>query len=135
MDLGRQFGDLLVQTRVLRFHLPETGEEELVLLGDGLLLALQLLDLEAFPFPRGLGRGTVAQDTLDAPLFFLIFRLGPFSTEVSIPNSLRALSRLPILTLAEDSSLARVAPGPMTCVSSRVSSLLVWGLIPPRWAG
>jgi hypothetical protein len=50
-----------------------------------LLVSLfKTLNLQALPLTRRLGGATVAEDTLDPPLFLLVFGLGAFPVTISI---------------------------------------------------
>lgn len=74
---------MLVKTVVLRLHLRQPLEKELVLLFDLEFFSLEFLDLEPLAFAGSLRGGTVPKNTLYPPLLLLIFGLGSFSLHKS----------------------------------------------------
>jgi hypothetical protein len=78
-ERDRHPGDLLAKGRLLLLDLQQALLEQIVLALDGVLLALELLDLEPLPLPGRLRRLSVPKDPLDAALFLFIFGLCAFS--------------------------------------------------------
>lgn len=82
-DLGGELLHLLVEAVVLRLHLREPLDEELVLLLHANLLGLELLHLESLALARGLRGGAVPENPLYPPLLLLVICFGAFARTVS----------------------------------------------------